>query len=70
MKCIHCRDEMERGTAPFHVDRKGYHLTFDRVRAWVCTQCGELYFEEAEADAIQAVIRAFDDRLDPLSPAT
>ena len=32
--------------APFHVDRKAYVLRFDRVPAWVCTQCGEPYFEE------------------------
>ncbi|MDQ2921527.1 MAG: YgiT-type zinc finger protein [Acidobacteriota bacterium] len=32
---------MERGAAPFHVDRNGYHLVLDRIAAWVCGQCGE-----------------------------
>ena len=40
----------------FHVDRKGYHLMFDTVPAWVCEQCGEAYFEEREVTAIQSAI--------------
>ena len=62
MKCVHCQGEMLRGTAPFHVDRKGYHLLFDAIPAWVCTQCGEAYFEEVEVDSIQQAIRALDDQ--------
>ena len=67
MKCSHCKGEMKRGTAPFHVDRKGYHLVLDAVAAWVCTQCGEVYFEEPEVDAIQEVIRAVDKQADKLA---
>lgn len=53
---------MNRLTAPFRVDRNGYHLAFDGVPAWVCGQCGEPYFEEREVDAIQGAIRALDER--------
>jgi YgiT-type zinc finger domain-containing protein len=60
MKCIHCQGQMKRGTAPFHVDRNGYHLQFDLVPAWVCTQCGEAYFEESEVESIQNAIRGLD----------
>lgn len=60
MKCLYCQGAMARGTAPFHIDRKGYHLILDTIPAWVCSQCGEAYFEEAEAEAIQQVIRAVD----------
>jgi len=66
MKCIHCQGTMQRGTAPFHIDRKGYHLTFDAIPAWVCTQCGEAYFDEAEVEAIQDVIRAVDQRAEKI----
>ena len=62
MECIHCQGTMEWKTAPFHVDRKGYHLVLDQVPAWVCTQCGEAYFEEREVDKIQDVIRGIDRR--------
>ena len=62
MRCMYCQGEMVRGTAPFHVDRKDYHLLFDRIPAWVCGQCGEVYFEESEVDSIQAIIRAVDEQ--------
>jgi YgiT-type zinc finger domain-containing protein len=64
---MYCQGEMERSTAPFHIDRKGYHLLFDRVPAWVCSQCGEVYFEEVEVNSIQAVIRAVDERVEKLA---
>lgn len=60
MKCIHCQGSMEHRTAPFHIDRKGYHLTLQKVPAWVCSQCGEAYFEEYEVEAIQRVINSID----------
>ncbi len=62
MNCIHCKGKMEFKTAPYQIDRKGYHLAIDEIPAWVCTQCGEIYFEEAQVDAIQEVIRSLDER--------
>ena len=62
MKCVHCQGTMERTSAPFHVDRGGVHLSLDSVPAWVCKQCGEPYFEASEVDAIQAILRAVDER--------
>lgn len=67
MKCIHCQGKMGRGTAPFHIDRKGYHLILDTIPAWVCVQCGEVYFEEAEVEAIQKVMRDLDKRTGKLA---
>ena len=61
MKCRHCKGEAVRQTAPFHVDRNGVHLSLDAVPAWVCRQCGEPYFEEAEVDSIQAIQRADEE---------
>ena len=62
MNCMHCQGEMRRSTAPFYVDRNGYHLALDTVPAWVCRQCGEPYFEEREVDAIQGAIRILDEQ--------
>ncbi len=67
MKCMYCQGEMRRGSAPFHVDRKGYHLLLDAVPAWVCSQCGESYFEEAEVDSIEEAIRALDTQATKLA---
>ena len=60
MTCMQCRGTMRRGAAPFHVDRKGYHLLFDAVPSWVCPQCGEVLLEEAEVDAIQQAVESVD----------
>lgn len=51
---------MVRGKAPVHVDRKGVHVTLDEVPAWVCTQCGEAYFEEKDVDMVQGIVRAVE----------
>ena len=69
MKCLHCRGEMKKGSTPFHIDRKGCHLTLDKVPAWVCSQCGEPYFEAAEVDAIQDLIRSVEQRTQALALA-
>ena len=62
MTCIHCGGKMKRTQAPFHVDRKGYHLSLDAVPAWVCRQCGEPYFEEREVKAIQGLLQQLDQQ--------
>ena len=69
MKCMHCQGSMKKKTAPFHIDRKGYHLTLEAVPAWVCQQCGEVYFDEAEVNSIQEIIQAVEDRTKKMSAA-
>ena len=69
MKCMHCKGEMKRGKVPFHMDRKGVHLTLDDVAAWVCNQCGESYFEETEVESIQAMIQAVEQEAKKLASA-
>ena len=61
MSCVHCHGQMKQSSAPFHIDRNGYHLLFDTVPAWVCEQCGEAYFEEREVNAMQRAIQGLDD---------
>ena len=70
MKCIHCQGEMKRGTAPFQINRSGYHLVLDAVPAWVCSQCGEAYFEEQQVDEIQGVISVVDEKARTLAVST
>jgi len=66
MKCLYCQGTMARGTAPFHIDRKGYHLILDTIPAWVCVQCGETYFEASAVEAIQQVLQAIDTHTEKL----
>jgi len=67
MKCIHCQGIMKRGMTPFHVDRRGFHITLDAIPAWVCEQCGETYFEEQEVDAIQDLVVSVESKALALS---
>jgi len=67
LKCMYCKAEMKRDTAPFHIDRKGFHVSIDDVPAWVCPQCGETYFEEREVDCIQSLIRVIEEESEKLT---
>lgn len=69
MKCMHCQGTMKRATAPFHIDRKGYHLALDAVPAWVCPQCGEPYFEAREVESIQHLTAQVDEQMASLASA-
>lgn len=60
MNCINCGGDLKWGTTPFHLDRKGVHVSLDYVPAWVCTQCGEAMFETAEVDSMQAILREIE----------
>jgi YgiT-type zinc finger domain-containing protein len=51
---------MVKGTAPFNVDRKGYHLHWDALPAWVCTQCGQPYFEDETVGQIEDALDILD----------
>ncbi|WP_089724167.1 YgiT-type zinc finger protein [Candidatus Thiosymbion oneisti] len=61
MECFHCKGRMVKGNAPFNVDRNGYHISWESIPAWVCTQCGEALFEENEVHHIQKVLQKIDD---------
>jgi len=60
MECFHCKGKMVKGTAPFSADRNGYHISWESVPAWVCTQCGEALFEESEINHIQRALEKID----------
>ena len=51
---------MERDFAPFHLERKGYYIHWDAVPAWVCTQCGESYFETQEVQLVQKALQVLE----------
>jgi len=57
---------MKRGKAPFEIEKHGYRLRLEQIPAWICTQCGETYFEEKEVSSIQKVIQAVDTQTEHL----
>jgi hypothetical protein len=60
MECFHCKGELVWSSAPLSVDRNGYHITWESIRAWVSTQCGEILFEENELHHIQLALEQLD----------
>jgi YgiT-type zinc finger domain-containing protein len=69
MKCLLCQGEMEKKTVPYSVDRRGYHLYVREIPAYVCTQCGEKYFDEVEINNLQEIIHGIEERLEKLNAA-
>lgn len=61
MECLCCEAKMRFGTAPFSIDRNGYHVSWDALPAWVCDQCGESLFETHEVDKIQKILTVLDE---------
>jgi YgiT-type zinc finger domain-containing protein len=60
MECLYCKGVLARGSAPFSADRNGYHITWESIPAWVCTQCGEALFDENEVNHIQKALQQID----------
>lgn len=48
------------------IEKGGYRLRLEQIPAWLCTQCGETYFEEKEVNSIQKVIQAVDTQTEHL----
>jgi YgiT-type zinc finger domain-containing protein len=61
-----CQGKMEKSTAPLSLNRKGYHIHWDAIEAWVCSQCGEAYFEAKEVDTIQKALSALEQESEGL----
>jgi len=54
---------MVRGKTSYVLNRQGYHLLIDEVPAWICRQCGEVYFEGGEVDAIQDLVKTLESKI-------
>ena len=70
MECFHCKGKMIKGSAPFSADRNGYHISWESVPAWLCTQCGEALFEENEVKHIQNALKQVDYETQALTANT
>ena len=70
MQCLHCKGKMIEAYAPYSANRQGYHVAWDAVPAWVCTQCGEPYFEANAINHIQMALKKLDQETNMLSKRT
>ncbi|MEK6581886.1 MAG: YgiT-type zinc finger protein [Nitrospirota bacterium] len=69
MKCLFCNGEMEKKKVAYTVNRKGYHLYVEKIPAFVCSRCGEQFFDEKEVGAIQNMLKAFEEKLEQVEMA-
>ncbi len=69
MECLYCKGNLVRGTVPYAVHRTGYHFVLDSTPAWVCDQCGEYLFGEADVECIQRVVAELDEQVACLARA-
>jgi YgiT-type zinc finger domain-containing protein len=60
MECLHRKGHMMRAASPFSLDRKGYHVSWEAIPAWVCTQCGEPCFASPQVAVIQKAPASLD----------
>jgi len=60
MECMYCKGKMVKASAPFSIDRDNYHIYWHELPAWVCTQCGEAYFEVGQVANIQRSLKLMD----------
>lgn len=66
MECYLCKGEMQKGRSVYNINRHSYHFVIDQVPSWICSQCGEPYFEEEEVAMIQDIIQDIDAKVDRL----
>lgn len=50
--CSDCGGQVERKTISQKFEREGIRIKISGVEAWVCSQCGETYFEPGWADKL------------------
>lgn len=55
---------MKKSTVPYSINRRGYHLFLEKIPAYVCSRCGQKYFDENESKAIQNLLKSFEKKLD------
>jgi len=60
---------VEKTSISYTVDRKGYHLFIEKIPGYVCSQCGERYFEKKKVETIQNMIKALEEKLHDISVA-
>ncbi len=58
MRCLCCQGTVERSTTRVKLERSGCRLEWESVPAWICTRCGQSYFEPQEVERIQLASRA------------
>ncbi|HFE63910.1 MAG TPA: YgiT-type zinc finger protein [Caldithrix sp.] len=64
MKCLYCNGELNVTQSVFHADRKGIHLTIDRLKGYKCEKCGEILVATPEMNLIQKTLSELEEAIE------
>jgi YgiT-type zinc finger domain-containing protein len=54
--CSECKGRMRRKTISQEFEREGVKVKLSGFKAWVCSQCGEIYFEPGRAEKVTQAV--------------
>ena len=54
--CSECGGSVRRQSIEREFEREGVKVKLSGVKAWVCSNCGEVYFEPGGADKLAAAV--------------
>jgi YgiT-type zinc finger domain-containing protein len=60
MECLLCKGRMEPGQVTHSVDLKHCLVVIKKVPAFVCAQCGEVWFSGAVTRRIEQILHEID----------
>jgi YgiT-type zinc finger domain-containing protein len=56
--CSECRGQLRRKKVSQEFEREGVKVKISGIQAWVCSQCGEIYFEPGGADRFSRAVNS------------
>ena len=54
--CSECGGQLRRKTITQEFEKEGVKVKLSGFKAWVCTRCGEIYFEPGGADKVARAV--------------
>lgn len=56
--CSECKGRVRRKKISQEFEKEGVKVKLSGLRAWVCEQCGEIYFEPGGADRVAQAVNS------------
>ncbi len=56
--CSECRGPVKKRTIVQKFEKEGVKVQLSGFKAWVCTQCGEVYFEPGGAQRVAQAVNS------------
>jgi YgiT-type zinc finger domain-containing protein len=56
--CSECKGRVRRKRIAQEFEKEGVKVKVSGIKAWVCEQCGEIYFEPGGADRVAQAVNS------------